>query len=213
MTEHALDLILQHPGVWRGGRRDTGGNGIPTGFRSLDPLLPGGWPGGSLTELLIPHAGVGELRLVMPALAHLSHRGRWLTFIAPPYVPYAPALAGHGVDLSRLLVVHPSLVKDALWSIEQALAAGTCGAVLAWVERADFGDLRRLQLAAAQGGTWGLLFRPRRAAYSPSPAALRLAVESMLGGIAVAPVKQRSGTATPVAVELEPPCRPAAAKQ
>ena len=121
----SLNTVLQHPGIWRGrGIRRTPGL-VPTGFRALDPLLPDGWPKGRLTEVLVPHPGVGELRLVMPALARLSQQGRWLAWVAPPHIPYAPALAEHGVDLAKVLVIRPRPGTDSLWATEQALQSGT----------------------------------------------------------------------------------------
>src|SRR5690606_17075946 len=124
----ALDEILRQPGIWRGRERaaDTGLAHAATGFAELDQTLPGGgWPLGALTEILHAEPGIGELRLLMPALARLSRQGRWVALIAPPYIPYAPALAGCGVDLRHVLLVHPKGSVDALWSLEQALRAGT----------------------------------------------------------------------------------------
>ncbi|PWG61662.1 translesion DNA synthesis-associated protein ImuA [Sediminicurvatus halobius] len=178
--ENALDQLLAQPGIWRAGEQRvstplSGGRHIPSGFPELDTALPGGGlPAGALTEILHERQGIGELRLLMPALARLSREGRWIALIAPPYLPYAPALAAQGIDLSRLLLVHPPGHRDALWSVEQALRAGTCAAVLAWPRRCDDRSLRRLQLAAEAGDSLGLLFRPASAAAESSPAALRL---------------------------------------
>jgi cell division inhibitor SulA len=180
MNGNALDELLQQPGIWRGGEqaRSTGLQHISSGFGELDQALPGGgWPLGALTELLHEQAGIGELRLFMPALARLSRQGRWVAMIAPPYIPYAPALAACGMDLSRLLLVHPRNPKEGLWALEQALRTGTCAAVLAWPREIDERNLRRLQLAAETGRSWGVLFRPRAAAGDASPAALRLEAE------------------------------------
>ena len=48
-------------------------DGLATGFPSLDRELPdGGWPRGALTELLCDHTGIGELALMLPALARLT---------------------------------------------------------------------------------------------------------------------------------------------
>ena len=64
----------------------------------LDGQLPGGgWPDSGLVELLPNESGIGELRLLMPALAKLSREARWIAWIAPPYLPYAPALASAGI--------------------------------------------------------------------------------------------------------------------
>ncbi|MEX3823277.1 hypothetical protein AB3X93_34220, partial [Paraburkholderia sp. BR14262] len=46
---------------------------VPSGHATLDAQLPGaGWPSGSLTELLVEQGGVGEMRLVAPALRALT---------------------------------------------------------------------------------------------------------------------------------------------
>ena len=90
----SLDTVLQHPGIWRGDQlAHSGVETLPTGFAELDEQLPGGgWPRGALTEILIEREGIGELRLLLPALVHASQQSGWLAWVAPPHVPYAPAL-------------------------------------------------------------------------------------------------------------------------
>ena len=115
----SVEDLLRHPLLWRG--QDGGAAGtaaIATGFAELDRYLPGGgWPLTGISEIFIERYGLGELRLLMPALAALSRHAvtarQWIVWIAPPFVPYAPALAEHGVDLSRILLVHPSGKKAA----------------------------------------------------------------------------------------------------
>ena len=150
----AWNPFCNHPAVWRGSEcARVAVPSVPTGFAELDARLPGGgWPAGALTEIHVERTGVGELQLVMPAAARLTQSGRWLTLIAPPYVPYAPALAAHGVRLSRLLLVRTAATEDSLWACEQALRSQACGAVLAWLDRVHERALRRLQLAAESGG-------------------------------------------------------------
>ena len=55
-TSASLDLLLQHPGIWRGDRlAQAGVDALPTGFAELDKQLPGGgWPRGALTEIVGP---------------------------------------------------------------------------------------------------------------------------------------------------------------
>ncbi|MBI5016785.1 MAG: translesion DNA synthesis-associated protein ImuA [Deltaproteobacteria bacterium] len=185
----ALEALRQHPALWSSpGEREA----LPTGFEDLDRLLPGGgWPVGALIEVLGAREGVGELRLLVPALARLTRQRRFAVWISPPHIPYGPALAACGVDLPRVLVVRPPTPEDGLWAAEQALGSGTSGAVLAWVGEAPDRSLRRLQLAAERGKSLGFLFRPVRAADRPSPAALRLAVEPAEGGLAVHVLKGR----------------------
>jgi hypothetical protein len=201
----SLESVLQHPGIWRGDQRaQTAADALPTGFAALDEVLPGGgWPRGALTELLIRRQGIGELRLLTPALARLSAAEGWLAWVAPPYVPYAAALAAAGIDLKRVLVAKPATHDDAWWTAEQALRSGACGALLAWLRAADERRMRRLQLAAEAGHAWGVLFRHARAAGERSPAALRLLLEPAADGLAVHVLKRRGGPVSrPVTVAL-----------
>ncbi|HEX9811502.1 MAG TPA: translesion DNA synthesis-associated protein ImuA [Burkholderiales bacterium] len=167
-----LQQVLQRRDVWRGSRAPAA-QAVASGFTPLDELLPGGgWPRGALTEIVVAHRGIGELRLLLPALARLSRGDRSIAFIAPPYIPFAPALAAAGVELSRLLLVHPSTHEEHLWAVEASLRAGACAAVLAWPETITAPRLRRWQLAAEMGGAVGVLFQQRKV--ENSPAALRL---------------------------------------
>ncbi|WP_435103965.1 translesion DNA synthesis-associated protein ImuA [Arhodomonas sp. AD133] len=195
--DNALNELLRQPGIWRAGERqhEPTSAHITTGYAGLDAGLPGGgWPRGALTEILHDHSGIGELRLVLPALARLSHEGRWLAFIAPPHIPYAPALAAAGIDLSRVLLVHPrGDHNDTLWAMEQALRAGTCGAVLAWPRRVNGTGLRRLQLAAETGDTPGWLFRRETLRRTASPAALRMQLSREDAHLRVDLIKARGG--------------------
>lgn len=167
------DNLLPFPALGRG-REAAASPGLDTGFPELDALLPEGWPGGGLSEILVERPGAGELTLLMPALAELCRERRWIAWIDPPHRPFGPALAARGIDLSRQLLVHAGPGVDPLRAMERGLAAGTCSAVLAWPRDLDGLDLERLQRAAARGRARGFLFRPRAAAARPSPAALRL---------------------------------------
>jgi hypothetical protein len=202
----SIEDLLAHPLLWRGGNDSfTGTAAIATGFALLDRYLPGGgWPLSGLTEIFIERYGLGELRILMPALAALSLRAaaarRWIVWIAPPFVPYAPALAQHGVDLSRILLVHPPMEKgsdpfsagadrrdgdsDTLWAVEQAVRSPSSAAVFAWVRNADVPALRRLQLGAESSRCWTVLFRPAAALRRSSPAVLRFSLVPVSGVVA-----------------------------
>jgi len=100
-----LQTLLQNPAIWRGSEQARVQlPSIPTGFAELDRELPGGgWPRGVVSELLTERSGIGELSLFVPALAKLSREDGWLMLIAPPWIPYAPALAARGIRLSKLV--------------------------------------------------------------------------------------------------------------
>lgn len=201
----SLDLVLQHPGIWRGDQlAQTGEEALPTGFAELDEQLPGGgWVRGALTEILLEREGIGELRLLLPALARISAQSEWQAWVSPPHVPYAPALSVAGVNLKRLLVVRPQTAADGWWSAEQALRSGACSAVLAWLSTPDEKRMRRLQLGAESGRAWGVLFRSASAAQERSTAALRLRLEATANGLAVHILKRRGGQVSkPVLLNL-----------
>lgn len=191
----ALDSLLQRPDLWRGDRGPvTARPGVPTGHPALDRLLAGGgWPRGAVTEILADGPATGGLGLLLPALAALAADGRWVTFVAPPFVPYPPALATAGLDLGRLLSVRALSQGARLWALEQVLRSGVCCAALAWPEVPGTVALRRLQLAAEAGDALAVLFLPSAAAAQPSPAALRLGVEAVADGWTLAVLKQRGG--------------------
>lgn len=182
MSAVSIETLIEHPHIWRGLNKRFAAAVYTTGFKELDACLPGGgWPAAALTEIVLEHHGIGELSLLMPAMAGLCRRdigkqaGGWILWVSPPFIPYAPALSKHGIDLNRVLLVHaPAAQYGSLWAMEQALRAGSCVAVLAWTQSADQTALRRLQLAAERAGCWAVLFRPGMALHQRSPAALRL---------------------------------------
>lgn len=167
---------------------------VPTGWPELDAALPGGgWPRGVLNELFVERYGIGEIRLLLPVLVRVAREGHPQAWVAPPRVPYAPALAAAGFDLDRLLVVHPAAGVETDWAIEQCLRTTGCGAVLAWPARTGMRELRRLQLAATMGGACVFLFRHGAGRRQPSPAAVRMALSPHADGLALDLFKVRGG--------------------
>ncbi|GAB1389058.1 MAG: hypothetical protein AMXMBFR78_37340 [Rubrivivax sp.] len=180
-----------HPALWRAhqlGRSQV--VVVASGFAALDAELPGGgWPTRALTELLLAHPGVGELRLLAPALAAVQQGGRSLMWFDPPARPCGWTLAALGLDLRQLVVVcardglaahGPARARlqapaDVLWALEQALGSGHVGAVLAWLPAGVRPQsLRRLQLAAQAHDGPAFLLRETAALARPSVAPLRL---------------------------------------
>jgi hypothetical protein len=203
----ALEDILQRHPVWRGGALACGLPALPSGFAELDRELPGGgWPAGRLSEILGGHEGIGELQLVLPALAALSWAGKRIVWLAPPHLPYAPALAAAGLDLAHLAVVRAPGRRDALWAAEQVLRSGSCHALLAWFPGARYEELRRLAVAAEAGQAWVALFRPPQAAQTASPAALRLSLQPAGDALCVHILKRRGApAAAPLRLPLKRP--------
>lgn len=213
MPDPRLAQLLQHPAIWRG--RNAARLGVvPTGFVALDASLPGnGWPQVGLVEILTPRLGVGELPVILPALAFLTQQptARWCAWVAPPFEPFAPALAAHGVKLSRMLIVRGDRLEAVervdrpLWACEQALRSGACAAALAWLDPLKPRALRRLQLAVERGRTLAFVFRTlsRVTTREPTYAVLRIAVEPDTGGVRVRFLKSRGGSREAVHLDFD----------
>ncbi|HYS63573.1 MAG TPA: translesion DNA synthesis-associated protein ImuA [Paraburkholderia sp.] len=168
--------------VWQGNElAEADSRGVSSGYAALDQLLPAqGWSAGGLTELLIEHGGVGEVRLLAHALRHLTVQAeRHVMLVAPPYQPCAAALRAWGVDVERVLWVR-SNEDQALWAAAQALKQDGIGAVLVWLPNARADKVRRLQVAAQESTSLAFLIRPVEAATQSSPAPLRMVCEPLL---------------------------------
>jgi hypothetical protein len=194
--------------VWRGDQlAPAGGETLPTGFATLDAELPGGgWPRGAVTELMPKTQGIGELRVLLPAMAQLTTRGEWVALIAPPYIPYAPALERMGVDLRQIVVLETRALKDQWWAAEQALRAGSLGMVIFWTENVDDRLLRRLQTAARTGNAAGFIFAAPAHAAQTSPAPLRIALSAAGNALEVTLLKRRGSLlAQPICLPMAEP--------
>jgi protein ImuA len=239
-----------HPALWRAHQLGRAGEATwPSGFAALDAELPGGgWPARTLTELLLPQTGIGELRLLAPVLA-ASARGVML--FDPPAQPSGWALAALGLDVRQWVLVKgnpgPAAARqvsrgdressgrtlhflerrdsargrarerlpaaDTLWALEQALASGQAGVVLAWLPAALRNDaLRRLQLAAQAHDAPAFLLRGADARHKPSVAPLRLWLGSAGPDVLRVQLLKRRGPplARPLVLALPPVLAPTA---
>jgi protein ImuA len=194
-----------HPSLWRASQLARGrGRTIDTGYPALSTELPGGgWPVGALIDLLVQQVGVGEMRLLQPALGALA--GRPIALVQPPHIPHTLGLRYIGLSLDRLLQIKTSNTSDALWSAEQILRAGSCGVLLLWTQHTQSSSLRRLHLAAQSAETLFIMVRPLTAAQHASPALLRLALRPSAQGLMVDIVKRRGpARAEPLSIFLQP---------
>lgn len=179
-TEAALREAGLAGRFWRGDALSTSPlPSTPSGFRLLDEQLPGGgWPARCLTELLLAHPGVGEIRFLASTLASLTQAGREIVLLAPPHIPDPTGWEQMGIDMRRVLVVRTPRPADRLWAIEESLKSSAFGALVAWLPEektlARHDALRRLQSVAASANGLTFLMRPSAAGQHASPAPLRL---------------------------------------
>ena len=170
-----LAELLHNPLLWLGDRLARADDAVASGFAGLDRELPGGgWPKAALTELLADEEGIGELRLLLPALRRLAQAGEWIALVAPPHIPYAPAFAGWGIDPTRVIVIEAGEDRQRWWAAEQVLRSNSSGAFLFWPKTLGDQRVRRLQLAAQEGKALAFLFATTARAAQPSPAPLRI---------------------------------------
>jgi hypothetical protein len=170
-------LLARNPALWRGCEMAGQGDyGQSTGYPALDDILPGrGWPRNAMIEIISSHWGMGELQLLIPLMRKVVAEGKWILWISPPYLLYAPALVQAGINTQQVLVVKlETSCKDALWSMEKALQTESCGLVLAWQNWLSSRVMRRLQLAAENGKTLGVLFHHNISKRSQSSLAIKI---------------------------------------
>lgn len=200
-----LESLLASARLWRGANAahaaaSAAAGAVPSGYDALDACLPGGgWPECGLIELLLDEHGIGELQIVMPLLRRANPgstgttEARWIAWLAPPFLPYAPALQKAGLVLERQLIVRTLQTKEVWWAMEQVLRSGTCAAVLGWAGKAEGHTLRRLKLAAEQSGSAGLLFRSTRYRSQASPANVRAVLRGVEADLEVEIFKSQGG--------------------
>ncbi|MFC6307210.1 hypothetical protein E2553_37690 [Paraburkholderia dipogonis] len=118
MSAHLKNVEAIHPGLWRASQLGRAlGVTVDTGYPALSEQLPGGgWPRGVLVELLLQQGGIGELRLLAPALAKVGNRP--IAMLNPMQTPNAAGLAYVGVPTDKVMMLTPKSTADALWSAE-----------------------------------------------------------------------------------------------
>src|SRR3954454_16883382 len=102
-TIAAIPAQLSHA-VWHAHQMGSYQTGIiPTGYPTLNNELPhGGWPSSALVELLLQQAGIGEMRLLRPALAAIARKRR-VVLVQPPHWPQIAAWTDWGIASEHLL--------------------------------------------------------------------------------------------------------------
>lgn len=202
----SASLLKLHPALWRGSQFGTrAGPTVSTGFAALDAELPGkGWPTGALIELLTPHSGIGEMRLLRAAL-HATAGQQPVVLLQPPYRPNVACWSGWRFGTQRLLCLTPQRARDAYWAAEQILKNGSCAALLFWAHPIQNSVLKRLHLAAQSSQTLFFIFRPRLVQSEASPAVLRVMLSAEQSGALTLSILKRRGPACGHLITLASP--------
>lgn len=152
----AADPVALHPALWRASQLGRPGREIAwtTGFAALDAVLPGGgWPAGALTELLLPHPGVGEWRLLAPVLAAVQRGGSGRGMAAG--ATGAVARRAAGCDAGAASGAAPGATSDVVFTgdgvARPVMLFGPPGRPCAWTLPALGLDLGRLVIVQGRG--------------------------------------------------------------
>ncbi len=139
---------------------------VLTGWDELDQGI-GGLRRGVLHEWLVepwPHRG-----LIAPfsLLTHLATRsvtaaaeGGLLVWVGKTCCPYARTLSAS--VLARSIYLEPRDRAERVWTLDVALRSRAVGVIIGDGSGLGMGESRRLQVAAASGGTLCLLARPMK---------------------------------------------------
>jgi len=191
VTNRVFKQLMQQGVLWRGSDVALKDHQIEkSDWEEFDSCLGGGLPRASLVEIFSNN--YQGISLLLPMLARLSQKSNWLTFINPPYLPFAPGLSSSGIDLKKILLIHNTELSQGLWAAEQALKSSVCSVVLMWPKKLRVVQIRRLQLAAEKGDCIGILFRPMHDLKFSSPSALRIKFLFTPLGFNVEVLKQRA---------------------
>lgn len=177
-NKEILHNLLHRQDTWRGRNRPLRNRVVTTGFKDLNQLLLGGWPLSGLTELISPQDGIGEVSLLLPTIKHYVKQNTLCVWLNPPYQPNAQALLEADISLDQLLLVHTQNSREWLWAAEQIIRNNAL--LSAWTTdiEPNYAALRKLQLASSESLTPAFLFSPIKALNSPSPARLRMGLNS-----------------------------------
>ncbi len=182
-TQYTIDALRNQLQHWSAKHHKPGSHDIiSTGCAEFDSLLPkGGFVPGQLVEWLgaWPGSGAQALSWII-AMQSISATQPVATTVAQTIVVvdregdfYPSAAIAWGIKSEQIMIVRPKHLGDTLWVIDQALRCSAVAAVWTSLEQIDSSHFRRMQLAAEEGSTLGLLVRPAtgaRAAFVVGPA-------------------------------------------
>ncbi|WP_026972799.1 SulA-like leucine-rich domain-containing protein [Aliagarivorans marinus] len=99
-----------------------------------------------------------QKKLLLCRLAVLSRQHRWITLIAPHFVPSKQSLERWGIDPNKVLVVDAVNTNNVEKVFVSACQSGNNSAVLAWLDKRSSYDAEELEQAASDGDCRGFVF-------------------------------------------------------
>ncbi len=147
---------------------------VSLGIDEIDAALPwGGLPRAGLHEIDAADTSAAAAGFCAMVLARLAEKKGVVAWCRRKRGLHGPGLAAFGLDPARLIVVRARNDTDVFWAMEEGLRNAALVAMVGEIHKATPTALRRLQLAAENGGVTALLLRPPRAAMTATPAITR----------------------------------------
>jgi hypothetical protein len=153
------------------------GSVVSTGSSDFDQLLGGGFEQGSLVEW-INAPGAGATTLALIAAREACQKQGLVVVVDEKGLFYPPAAQSLGLNLDQIIVIRPANRQDYYWGLIQSLRSTGGNTVISWLETTNERMLRRMQLAAEQGGALGFLIRPPSVLQEPSWAKYRFLIQA-----------------------------------
>ncbi|KAF7769891.1 hypothetical protein PCIT_a2812 [Pseudoalteromonas citrea] len=182
-----IDLLQRQQLIWHGNEQVSDVERVSTGIEQFDEYLNGGLPKHGVIDIQASQ-GIGEVRVLLP---YLKQQTGLTVFINPPGCVSGHGLFHLGFDTALILVINPKNELDALWSAEQCLKSGACSSVLLWQDRFAIHQIKRLQLAAEQGGALQFVMRSEASSHLSLPVSLCLQLAAHREGLEVVINKQK----------------------
>lgn len=169
---------LHHINAWEKRSTRCASRMIPTGMDVLDGMLPdGGWPRAGVVEVTESGDRADAMELFMPALARVTHQGRGVVLVAPPYSARKRIFTDMAVNPVGVMQINTHPGRSTLWTVESLMESGDYGVIMAWPGcNTELMDMR-LQKAATQGRVLCVLFRPLCQGRAVSAISVRLGVD------------------------------------
>ena len=147
---------------------------VSLGIGEIDDALPwGGLPRAGLHEIGAADTSAAAAGFCALMLARLAEHNGVVAWCRRSGGLHGPGLAAFGLDPARLIIVRARNDTDVFWAMEEGLRNAALVAMVGETYKVTLSALRRLQLAAENGGVTALLLRPLRAATVATPAITR----------------------------------------
>ena len=166
------------------------GNYSPSNSANIESVLPfSACPVGELSEIRTK-TDENIFHLLLPILSKLNSENRWITLISPPSDIDKKLFAYHGIDVSRVLLIHPSCTSKDTVIMNKALKNGNSGIVIMWTDKLPKRFVAQWRKSVKQGNCRGVIVNHDTTDHYSESVALALDVKSSDKAITIIPTQK-----------------------